>query len=51
MPPGNWFDVQNKRVVKGPIDLRGYQADLTTTPAFIKLGSPDTGTLMRALVS
>jgi alpha-glucosidase (family GH31 glycosyl hydrolase) len=51
VPPGDWFDVQNKRVVNGPTDLRGYQADLTTSPAFIKLGSPDTGTLMRALVS
>ena len=51
VPPGNWYDVQNKRVVKGPTDLRGYPADLTTSPAFIKLGSPDTGTLMRALGS
>jgi alpha-glucosidase (family GH31 glycosyl hydrolase) len=51
VPPGDWYDVQNKRVVSGPADLRGYKADLTTSPAFIKLGSHDTGTLMRALVS
>ena len=51
VPPGDWYDVQNRRVVHGPTDLRGYQADLTESPAFIKLGSQDTGTLMRALVS
>src|SRR4029450_3297787 len=51
IPPGNWYDVQNKRGVKGPTDLHGYQADLTTSPAFIKLGSHDTSTLMGALVS
>jgi alpha-glucosidase (family GH31 glycosyl hydrolase) len=51
VPPGNWYDVQNRRVVHGPTDLRGYHADLTTSPAFIKLDSRDTGTLMRALVS
>jgi alpha-glucosidase (family GH31 glycosyl hydrolase) len=51
VPPGDWYDVQNRRVVNGPTDLRGYQADLSKSPAFIKLGSEDTGTLMRALVS
>jgi alpha-glucosidase (family GH31 glycosyl hydrolase) len=51
VPPGDWYDVQNRRVVNGPTDLRGYQADLSRSPAFIKLGSEDTGTLMRALVS
>jgi alpha-glucosidase (family GH31 glycosyl hydrolase) len=49
IPPGQWFDVINKRVVKGPAELSGYQAGLGQTPMFIRLGSADTGTLMSEL--
>jgi alpha-glucosidase (family GH31 glycosyl hydrolase) len=49
LPAGEWYDVQHRRVVSGPSDLRGYTSDLARTPVFIRLGTPDTGTLMRAL--
>ena len=49
VPPGRWYDVSGDRVVRGPTDLSGYQADLGTLPLFIRLGSPDTGALMSAL--
>ena len=49
LPPGRWYDVQRHRVVHGPTDLRGYTAALGSTPAFVKLGTRDTGTLIRAL--
>ena len=48
VPAGRWFDVAHRRVVAGPADLTGYTADLTQTPTFIRLGTPDTGMLMRA---
>jgi alpha-glucosidase (family GH31 glycosyl hydrolase) len=50
LPPGNWFDVTNRRVVNGG-DLVGYHVDLSQTPLFIRLGTPDSGTLLRALSS
>ena len=48
VPAGKWYDVAHRRVVAGPADLTGYAADLTQTPTFIRLGTPDTGMLMRA---
>lgn len=48
VPAGRWFDVAHRRVVAGPADLTGYAADLTQIPTFIRLGTPDTGMLMRA---
>ena len=49
VPAGNWFDVTHQRVVKGPVTLHGYAADLSQTPAFVRLGTPDTAALMHAL--
>jgi alpha-glucosidase (family GH31 glycosyl hydrolase) len=49
LPSGKWYDVAHGRVVAGPADLAGYAADLTQTPTFIRLGTPDSGMLMRAL--
>jgi len=49
VPAGRWYDVAHRRVVAGPANLTGYTADLTQTPTFIRLGTPDTGMLMRAL--
>lgn len=49
LPAGRWYDVQQRRTVTGPADLKGYTADLTRTPTFIRLGTSDTGTLLRAL--
>jgi alpha-glucosidase (family GH31 glycosyl hydrolase) len=51
VPAGNWYDVTRHREVTGPTDLIGYAADLTQTPTFIRLGTPDTGTLMHALAA
>jgi len=48
---GKWYDVTRHREVTGPTDLIGYAADLTQTPTFIRLGTPDTGTLMHALAA
>jgi alpha-glucosidase (family GH31 glycosyl hydrolase) len=48
VPAGQWFDVLNHKVINGPTTLHSYAADLSQTPAFIRLGSPDTGTLMKA---
>ncbi len=48
---GKWYDVTRHREVTGPTDLIGYAADLTRTPTFIRLGTPDTGTLMHALAA
>jgi alpha-glucosidase (family GH31 glycosyl hydrolase) len=49
LPAGQWFDVANQRVVSGPANLSGYAADLTRTPTFVRLGTTDTATLLRAL--
>jgi alpha-glucosidase (family GH31 glycosyl hydrolase) len=49
VPAGRWFDVTTQRVVRGPADLHDYQAGLDTVPLFVRLGSPDSGTLLDAL--
>ena len=49
IPAGRWFDVARQREVRGPADLHGYQADLDTLPLFVRLGTRDTGQLMRTL--
>ena len=51
VPAGHWFDVTRQRVITGPADLTGYPATLSQTPTFIRLGNPDTGTLMHALAA
>lgn len=48
VPPGRWYDVEHHRVVAGPTELTGYSADLTQTPIFVRLGTPDTGSLLAA---
>ena len=48
VPEDDWFDVATRRVVKGPADLIRYPADLAQTPTFIRLGTRDTGILMRS---
>ena len=49
VPAGQWFDVGRHRVINGPADLSGYTAGLGATPAFVRLGTPDTGELISAL--
>jgi alpha-glucosidase (family GH31 glycosyl hydrolase) len=49
VPAGRWYDVTRGCVVKGPTTLHSYGADLAKTPTFVRLGSPDTGTLLNAL--
>lgn len=48
IPPGQWLDTEHHRVVTGPATLKHYHASLAQTPVFIRLGSPQTSTLMRA---
>jgi alpha-glucosidase (family GH31 glycosyl hydrolase) len=50
LPAGQWYDVTHRRVINGPADLSGYTADLTQVPVFVRLGTPDTGALLQALV-
>lgn len=49
LPPGQWYDVANHRVLQGPAEVPGYTAPLDQTPMFIRLGTSDTGKLMSAL--
>jgi alpha-glucosidase (family GH31 glycosyl hydrolase) len=49
LPAGMWFDVLGRRIIKGGVTLAGYQADLTQTPMFVRLGGGSAGSLMHAL--
>lgn len=49
VPPGCWLDVRNRKVIRGPVTVHNYSAPLDTLPLFVRLGSPDTGTLVSAL--
>jgi hypothetical protein len=51
VPAGKWDDMTVHRVITGPADLTSYAAELSQTPTFIRLGRPDTGTLMHALTA
>lgn len=51
LPDGQWYDVQHRRAVKGPVDLKAYGAGLAQTPVFIRLGTADTASLMNALTA
>ena len=47
LPPGEWYDVARGRTVHG--DLHAYPADLGTLPLFVRMGTPDTKSLIAAL--
>lgn len=47
LPPGAWYDVAHGTVVHG--DLHAYPADLSTLPLFVRMGTPDTNSLIKAL--
>lgn len=49
LPAGRWFDVARQKTVRGPVVLHDHRAGLGTVPLFVRLGSQDTGRLMRAL--
>jgi alpha-glucosidase (family GH31 glycosyl hydrolase) len=49
VPAGQWYDLSRHRVIHGPTTLRAYGASLAQVPMFVRLGTPDTGMLMRAL--
>jgi alpha-glucosidase (family GH31 glycosyl hydrolase) len=51
VPTGKWYDVQNKCVVRGRTNLRNYPVTLADVPMFVKLGTPATEMLLKALVS
>jgi alpha-glucosidase (family GH31 glycosyl hydrolase) len=47
LPPGEWYDVTRGKTVRG--DLKAYPADLGTLPLFVRMGTPDTQSLITAL--
>ena len=47
LPPGAWYDVTRGKVVHG--DLHAYPADLGTLPLFVRMGTSDTKSLIKAL--
>lgn len=49
VPAGRWYDVLNKCVVNGQTELHNYAVDLADVPIFVKLGTPQTAMLMKAL--
>jgi alpha-glucosidase (family GH31 glycosyl hydrolase) len=49
LPSGLWWDVLRHRVVRGGTTLTGYQAALSQTPMFVRLGTASTGALKSAL--
>ena len=49
VPVGKWYDVTHRRVVTGPTNLTSYNANLTSIPTFVRLGTPDCGALIGAL--
>jgi alpha-glucosidase (family GH31 glycosyl hydrolase) len=51
VPTGRWYDVLNKCVVTGQSNLRHYPVSLADVPMFVKLGTPETGMLLRALAN
>ncbi|GAA5344377.1 TIM-barrel domain-containing protein [Planifilum fimeticola] len=51
IPPGHWYDVRNGKIVKGPTTIKDYAAPLHKNPVFVKLGSPETGMVMKAFRS
>jgi alpha-glucosidase (family GH31 glycosyl hydrolase) len=51
VPTGKWYDVRNKCVVSGQTTLGDYPVSLADVPMFVKLGTPETGMLLKALAS
>jgi alpha-glucosidase (family GH31 glycosyl hydrolase) len=49
VPSGKWYDVANKCVVHGQTDLHNYKVHLASVPMFVKLGTPQTAMLLKAL--
>jgi alpha-glucosidase (family GH31 glycosyl hydrolase) len=47
LPPGAWYDVARGKEVRG--DLRAHPADLGTLPLFVRMGTPDTKSLISVL--
>jgi hypothetical protein len=49
LPPGNWYDVNQGRMIKGPVNLKNYSAPLDVTPTFVLMGTPGADEVIRAL--
>ncbi len=47
LPPGTWYDVARGKIVHG--DLHAYPTALGTLPLFVRMGTPDTKSLISAL--
>src|SRR4051794_21918089 len=51
VPAGKWYDVHNECVVSGQTDLHNYPVSLADVPMFVKVGTPETAMLMKALAN
>jgi alpha-glucosidase (family GH31 glycosyl hydrolase) len=49
VPAGNWYDVQNSCIVHGTTDMANVPVTLADVPMFVKVGTSDTGMLLKAL--
>jgi alpha-glucosidase (family GH31 glycosyl hydrolase) len=49
VPAGKWYDVLRRCIVAGPKDVTKYPVTLADVPMFVKLGTSETGMLLRAL--
>ena len=48
LPAGQWFDVNNQKVLTGPLTIAKYQVPLSQVPMFVKLGTADSAKAMKA---
>lgn len=49
LPIGNWYDVNRKSVIHGPVDLKNYNVSLDMMPTFVRLGMPSSNEAIQAL--
>lgn len=51
LPAGQWFDVNNQKVLNGPLTIAKYPVPLSQVPVFVKLGTADSAKVMKAAVA
>jgi len=51
LPAGQWFDVNNKKVLRGSVTIPNYHVSLSQVPMFVKLGSADSTRVLKAASS
>ena len=48
LPAGQWFDVNNHKVQRGPVTMANYHVGLNQVPMFVKLGTADSTRVLEA---